>query len=249
MNLFPPRSLGVAAMLAAAGLFVVTFTPPAGAEEHAPPPRTVRVSGSATVKAAPDRASIAVSVVSRAATAREASEAGARTGKTVLDTLRGAVQAPGEVKTAGYDLSPEYDYDTPRSAGQGPKLVGYVVTNRFSIVTDDLAGLGALIDASVGAGANQIDSIGFFLDDEEAARRQALLQAGQKARSEAETVAQSLGVSLGEVLDASTESNVAPPMAYGRKAMMMEASSAPPTEVVPGSLDIVASVSVTFAIR
>ena len=251
MNRFFPSTarLGVAAMVATIGLFVVPFAPEAGAEEQPPPPRTVRVSGSATVKAAPDRASIAVSVVSRAATARAASEAGARTSKTVLETLRGAVEAPGEVKTAGYDLSPEYDYDTPRSAGQGPKLVGYVVTNRFSIVTDDLAGLGGLIDASVEAGANQIDSIGFFLDDEEAARRQALLQAGQKARSEAETVAQSLGVALGEVLDASTESNVAAPVAYGRKAMMMEAASAPPTEVVPGSLDIVASVSVTFAIR
>lgn len=214
-----------------------------------PPARTIRVSGEAVVKATPDRARVAVSVVTRAASAREASEANARASKAVLDKLREAVRAPGEVRTAGYDLAAEYDYSQQRAGGQAPALVGYVSTNRFAIVSADLAGVGALIDAAVGSGANQIDSIGFFLDDEEAARREALLGAGKKARAEAETVAQSLGVGLGDVLDASTASGVTPQPMFGReKAMMMDAS-APSTEVVPGSLQISASVTVTFAIR
>jgi uncharacterized protein YggE len=127
--------------------------------------------------------------------------------------------------------------------------VGYVSTNRFAIVTSELAGVGSLIDAAVASGANQIDSIGFFLDDEDAARRQALLDAGKKARAEAETVAQSLGVELGEVLDASTAANVSRQPMFGREKTMMMDSAAPSTEVVPGSLQISASVTVTFAIR
>ncbi len=245
--MIPMRSIFAAS---SAAVLLFACAPRAGAVEDAPAPRTIRATGTSTVKAAPDRARVAVSVATRSATAREASEQNARTSKAVLEQLRASVKAPGEVRTAGYDLSPEYDYEQPRRAGQGPKLVGYVATNRLAIVTADLAGVGALIDAAVAAGANQIDSISFFLDDEASARRQALLQAGQVARTEAETIAQSLGVGVGDVLDASSGATVGPQPMFSRDraAMMMEAAPAR-TEVVPGSLEIQASVSVTFAIR
>lgn len=215
-----------------------------------PETRVIRVSGSANVKAAPDRGRVSVSVVSRAATAREASETNARTSKVVVEKLRAAVKAPGEVRTTGYELGAEYDYNQAPGA-RGPRLVGYMATNRFAVVSADLEGIGALIDAAVSAGATQVDSIAFYLDDEEAVRRQALLEAGRKARDEAETVARSLGVTLGEVLDASTASSSAPvPVLYGREKMAMAAdAAAPPTEMLPGTLDVGASVTVTFAIR
>lgn len=243
-------TISVPVRRASAALLWLALTGVATAADEVPAPRTIRVAGTAVVKAAPDRARVAISVMSRAATASEATGTNARISKDVLEKLRAAVRAPGEVTTAGYDLSAEYNYDQERGAGRGPTLIGYVSTNRFAIVSADLAGIGALIDVAVGAGANQIDSIGFFLDDEEAARRQALLQAGHKARSEAETVAESLGVALGEVLDASSASSVAPPPMHGREkaAMMMDAAQVQ-TEVVPGSLEITASVSVTFAIH
>lgn len=233
-----------------AGALLLACPPASVATDHGPQPRTIRATGQSTVKAAPDRVRVAVSVTTRAASAREASEQNARTSKTVLEQLRASVKAPGEVRTAGYDLSPEYDYEQPRRAGQGPTLVGYAATNRLAIVSADLAGVGALIDAAVAAGANQIDSISFFLDDEASARRQALLQAGQVARNEAETIAQSLGVGVGDVLDASSGATVGPQPIFARDrgAMMMEATTAR-TEVVPGSVEIQASVSVTFAIR
>ncbi len=237
--------------LAAAALALLTAAVSTAVAGEETPPRTIHVSGESVVKAAPDRARIAVSVVTRAPSAREASETNARTSKMVLEKLRAAVHAPGEVSTAGYDLAPQYDYQQDPAAGRrGPTLVGYVSTNRFAIVSADLPGVGALIDAAVGAGANQIDSIGFFLDDEEAVRRQGLLEAGRKARSEAETIAQSLGVVLGDVLDASSTASFTPVPVYGReRAAMMADAATPQTEVAPGSLEIRAAVTVTFAIR
>lgn len=231
-----------------AALLVLAGTAPLRAEDA--PPRTIRVSGSATVKVAPDRGRVSVSVVSRAPTAREASEANARASKAVLERLRAAVKAPGQVSTSGYELGAEYDYNQAPGS-RGPRLVGYASTNRFSVVTADLEGIGALIDAAVASGATQVDSISFFLDDEEKVRQQALLEAGRKARDEAETVARSLGVALGDVLDASTTGSPAPaPVFYGREKMaMMADAAAPATEMVPGSLDVGASIAVTFAIR
>jgi uncharacterized protein YggE len=235
--------------LIATAILALALAVPAFADET-PPPRTIRVSGDAVVKAAPDRARIAVSVTTRAPNAKEASEANARASKTVLEKLRAAVQAPGEVKTSGYELSAEYDYNQNRGQGRESALVGYVATNRLAIVTADLEGLGALIDAAVASGANQIDSISFFLDDEMARRKEAILEAGKKARAEAETVAQSLGVSLGEVLDASTSQAAGPQPMFAKERMAMVAdAAAPSTEVVPGTLDVRASVAVIFAIR
>src|SRR5690349_17653964 len=103
----------------AAAVLALAVALPASAED-APPPRTIRVSGEAVVKAAPDRARIAVSVTTRAPNAKEASEANARASKTVLEKLRAAVQAPGDVKTAGYELSAEYDYNQNGGQQRGP---------------------------------------------------------------------------------------------------------------------------------
>jgi uncharacterized protein YggE len=234
-------------LAAIAALFLAAA--PGGAAET--PPRTIVASGESVVKAAPDRVRISVSVTSRAANAREASEANARTSKQVLEKLKAAVRAPGEVSTSGYELSAEYDYNQQPGGRSGPRLVGYVSTNRFAIVSADLAGVGALIDTAVGAGANQIDSIGFFLADEDSVRRQALLDAGHKARAEAGTIAESLGVTLGDVLQASSAGG-ATPIAYDSRlkaAPMMAAEGAPPTEVVPGSIEVRGSVLVTFSIR
>ena len=245
------RPASIVSLAAACVLGSCIVAASARADETAPPPRTIRVSGQHVVKMAPDRARVSLSVVSRAPNAREASETNAATSKAVLDKLRAAVKAPGEVRTASYDLTPEYDYNQQRTGARHPSLIGYVATNHFAIVTADLPGVGALIDAAVAAGANQIESIGFFLDDEESARRQALLEAGKKARAEAETIAQSLAISLGEVLDASSSSSgPPPPIPLGRERMAYAMdSAAASTEAVPGSLDISAAVSVTFAIR
>ncbi len=236
----------------AAGVLIVA-TVFAGAlsanAEPSPQQRMIHASGHGSVKTQPDRARIAVSVTTRAGTAREASETNARVSKEVLAKLRAAVQPPGEVSTAGYDLAPVYDYgQNDGTVVRAPKLAGYTAINRFAIVSSDLAGVGALIDSAIASGANQIDSIGFFLADEQSARSQALLEAGRKARAEAATIAQSLEVGLGDVIEASSATSVTPVPMFARQAMAME-SAAVQTEVAPGSLEIGADVTVTFTIR
>lgn len=245
----PVESSTVRRTVLACGLALVLSTTGIAVAADPAAPRTIRVSANEVVKSAPDRAQVAISVVTRAATAREASQANAKTSRVLLETLRAKVPAPGEVRTAGYDLSAEYDYGQERGVARRPTLVGYVSTNRMSIVSADLDGIGALIDAAVASGATQIDSIGFFLEDADSVRRQALLQAGKKARVEGETVAQSLGLTLGEVLDASTVADTNPGPVMGRHKAMMVMDAEASTEMVPGSVEVSGSVTVTFAIR
>jgi uncharacterized protein YggE len=236
-------AIGAAALLAGSSL-------PAAAESGSEAPRRIVVSAESVARVAPDRARVTVSVTTRAATAREAAEANARASRQVLERLRALVKAPGEVATAGYDLGAEYDYSSQEGGRHAPRLVGYTATNRFQLTSAELDGVGALLDAAVAAGATQVDSIGFYLADEEAVRRKALLDAGRKARAEAATVAESLGVGVGEVLEASTSAAPSPvPYEGHRMAMAAMDKSAPATEVVPGSIEVRAGVTVTFAVR
>ncbi len=222
---------------------------PAFAEEASskPPPRVIHVSGTAKVSVPPDRARLSVSVVTRAKTAREAAQLNAKDSDAVLKALQKAVAGKGEVSTGGYGLDAEYEYKKS-SISNRRTLIGYRCSNTVSIVTSDLDQVGPLIDAAVARGANEVRSLQFFIADDEAVRRRATLAAGARALAEADTVAESLGVGRGALLHASTE-YMRPPVVYKGRAMAMAESGGAPTPVVPGSLDVSATVVAEFAIR
>ena len=235
--------LGLLATTLSAIVFVVQ---PVSAD-HGPPARQIRVSGHAEVRATPDRARVSVRVVTRSATAREAAESNAVDSDKVVAALKKFVGSGGQVSTDGYQLNAEYEYRKPPGTRH---LSGYVASNRVTAVTDDLRAVGRLIDTAVVQGANEIEGVGFFLADETGARRQATLEAGRRARAEAATVAESLGVGLGALLEASTtNAPVVVPrlMAHQGRAMAMEA--APSTPIEPGDVRVGATVSAVFEVQ
>ena len=111
---------------------------------------------------------------------------------------------------------------------------------------DDLDLLGKLIDAPAGAGSNSINGIRFTLKNDQEVRAEALRQAAQKAKANAEAIAHSLGLRVVGVVAAESEgtSGVVPV----RQPMMMMMAKAAPTPVEAGTIDIHASVTVTLAV-
>jgi len=210
--------------------------------------RTISVAGTATVKAAPDRVRIGFEVETKAVSAEKAAADNAKQSEAVLAALKGAVKPPGRVTTSGYQLNPEYSYGE-RSGARRRVLVGYVAVNRLRVVGADLAAAGSLIDKAVSAGATAAGSVSFFRDDLTAAKRQALLEAGRSARSDAEAIAESLGVSLGEVVTASSATS--PPLLPQVRAMAMRDASASTakTPIEAGEIAVSVTVNVIFAIR
>lgn len=242
MASFHPTTIATAALLAS-----LLQTTVADAADVAA--RVIRVDGHAEVTATPDVAAVVVTVATRDASAAAAVKANATISEKVTGRLRRLVDSADDVQSAGYTLTPEYEYDRSGDAGR-PVLVGYVASNRVRVVLDDIGSVGSAIDAAVGSGATGIDSIEFSLRDTQLARRQALLEAGRRARGEAEAIAESLGVSIGEVLDASSSSQSAPGPVFARYDLAeAKASYSAPTEIAPGGVDVSATVTVTFAIR
>ena len=214
------------------------------AQSPLPPPHFVRASGEATVTAKPDRALINIGVTTHATSAQAASTQNATQTTQVLDSIRRVLGNAGEVKTAGYSLSPQYDYPS----GHPARLTGYDASNTVLVRVDDLPVLGKIIDAATSTGANNITGISFTLKDETAVRAEALKEAGIKARENAEALAKALNVQVVGLLQAEpSEANVRPlvqPM-----LMMAAKTAAPSTPIESGTLDIHATVSVTLEVR
>jgi uncharacterized protein YggE len=161
-----------------------------------------------------------------------------------MDRLKKEIGANGRIRTINYSVNPEYSFPSGQNS-RARTITGYTASNTVQVVTDDLAGIGKLVDAATAAGANHINGIQFSLRDEQAARAQALKQAAQAARANAEAIASALGVRV--VRLQSAETNSSGPI---RPMMMQEMAGAAraPTPVEPGVLEIHASVTITLEV-
>jgi uncharacterized protein YggE len=219
--------------------------PAAAAAQEKEAPRTITVSGHATVEREPDRALLTFAVENEAGTARAASQANAAAMDRVVAALRRAGLASAAIRTVGYGLTPVYT--RPRAGEEPPRIAGYRATNAVQVTVDDLPRLGALIDGAVDAGANRVTGIDFQLRDAEAARLEALVQAVASARREADAAARAAGQQLGPPLSMQTSYHV--PFPRAERALAVAADVAmvqPPTPVEAGTLTISANVHIVF---
>jgi uncharacterized protein YggE len=223
----------------AAAIAATLLAAPALAEPT--PPATISVAGEATVSAPPDLAQIDGGVTSEAKTAREASEANNAAMAKVLLALKGAGIAEKDYQTSRLSLQPE---TAPSRPGGPMAIVGYRASNRITVRLRDIAKLANLIDAMVGAGANDIGSISFTVSNASKLLDDAREQALADARRKAEIYARAAGVTLGAPL-AISEEGAPGPIPYRRIAVGM-AASAP---VAPGEQTLHVSVSVSWAIK
>jgi uncharacterized protein len=203
----------------------------------------VKASGEATLTAKPDRAQITIGVVTRAATAQAAAAQNATETAQVIDSLKHSLGKSGDIRTTGYSISPQYDY----SNGHPPKLTGYEASNSVLVTDDDLSTLANVIDAATASGANNINGISFTLRDETAVRQKALVEATDRARANAETIAHALNLHVTGVLQAEpTEMPVIRPMPMMAQAVQAKAL---PTPMEAGNLDITARVTVVLQVE
>jgi uncharacterized protein YggE len=230
-------------VLAVAAITALCGATMASAQTRVESEPSIRVTGVATATAEPDQAEIDIGVMTQAPTSqRAASENAARLTK-VLDAVQRHVGAAGSTKTAGYSIRPDYRY--PRE-GAKPEVVGYTATNTVRTTTSDLTGIGQLIDAALGAGANRVERIQFSLKDDLPVRTQVLREAARRARAEAEALASALDLKIVRVLSVTEESPPIRPMFETFRASAGAADAATPVE--PGTIEIQASVVLTLEI-
>lgn len=193
----------------------------------------ITVQGTASVRAVPDRAQIGFGVESRGETARQALAANSAEMRKVIAALRAA--GATQLQTQAVSLQPRYV--------ENGGVDGYVATNSVSATIGDLARAGAIVDAAVAAGANQVYGPSLSRSDRSELERQALRAAFADAKARAQALAAAAGRTLGQATQIAEGGGVQPGPLYDR-AQAAESS----TPIEAGEQEIGASVTVTFAV-
>jgi uncharacterized protein len=218
----------------------------AAAEPIAPPhPSTIRVVARATVAVNPDRAELDLGVTTDKKTATAATAENQRKMEQVLAALKKEVGAGGEVKTSELSVSPRFG--EPRRGQPNPPILGYTVTNTVLVRVADTKAVGRLLDRAFELGANTVQRVAFTLKDPEAAQNAALRAASAKARARATTMADGLGLRVGQVISVSEGDRAVPDLVSGN--IMAEGEDrVRSTPIEPGSVEVTATVTVIFAL-
>ncbi|MGH7625301.1 MAG: SIMPL domain-containing protein [Gemmatimonadaceae bacterium] len=215
-------------------LMALLLAVPLAAQQTASPtsrpgPRAdIVASAQGETKVTPDRATIDIGVQTRATTATAASAENARKQRAVIDAIRALGVADAQISTANYNVSPEQVYEPNKE----PRITGYTVSNSVRVDVHKIDQLGAIIDAALAKGANNINSLNFYSSNESDARRTALAAAIASARGDAQAMAQAAGGTLGDLIEASSSPTYTPQPPIPFRAMAM--GKAESTPISPG---------------
>lgn len=198
---------------------------------RAPESPFISVSAQGSTRITPDRATVQIGVQTQGPTAAAASAENARVAQRVIAAVKALGIGAEQISTVNYSVNPEYRHIENRR----PEVIGYMVHNTVVVDVRQIEQVGRIIDASLGAGANLINSLNFYASNTEEARRVALAAAVAKARMDAEVIARTAGGTLGSLAQASVGAYMIP--MRGDIAMRAAAGgvAAPPTPVEPGS--------------
>jgi uncharacterized protein YggE len=192
-------------------LFIAAIAPLTGQAQDSratnDPIPQIAVVGRGEVKVSPDRATIQVSVQTRAATAAAAAAENATKQQSVLSALRALGLGSDQLSTINYNVYPEQRYEQ----GKEPVVVAYNVTNTILVDVRKLIQVGPVIDAALSHGANMITSLQFYASNTETARRSAIATAIEKARADADAAARAAHGSLGTLLEITIGAYSPPP--------------------------------------
>ena len=225
--------LWVSAALLAASLFAGVGAPML-AHGDDPKPGTVTANGVGSVAAIPDTATLAFGVTTEAKTAAAALSENSEIAARVIAAIKRAGVAAKDVQTQYVSLSPRY-------TDRGDDIIGYTANNTVSATVRNLQSVGAVIDAAVAAGANNVSGPSLSRDDTDALYREALKLAVADARTKAEALAQAGRFSVGKI-SVVVEGSSGPFPVAGKDTAPVA------TPIEPGTQQVTASVTVTFDI-
>ncbi len=226
--------------------------------------RSFSVSGEGKVAAIPDIASFTFSVISEGKDIAGIQKDNTEKTNSIIAFIKSKGVEDKDIKTQNYNLEPRYQYyscPTPLAKGTSPEsfpirpcppaeIVGYTITQTVSVKIRNFSKIGDILSGVVQKGANQTSQLEFTIDDAAALQNKAKQEAIEKARRQAEAIAQAGGFKIGRLISVD-ESAVFPyPMAMSRgAAVYAEKSTVAPPVIEPGSQEIIATVTLRYEIR
>lgn len=208
--------------------------PVAGASASAP---GITVVGTGSVTVAPDVAEWSFGVQASAGSAAAALADATEASELVVAALREAGVAEDDLRTEQVSVY-------PRTGEDGLSVTGYDASSTVRATIRNLDRAGPTVDAAVAAGANQVYGPTLTVSDAKSRHGDAVDAAFDDARARAEAIADKAGVTLGAPI-AIVEGG------GGGAVPLYERAEAAAADVAiePGTQDVGATLTVTFAIE
>jgi uncharacterized protein len=201
-------------------------------------PTGITVVGKGSVTVTPDTADWSFGFQTSADTANAALSANSEAMDRIIAALRDAGISRDDLQTEQVSVY-------PRVSNNGLSIVGYDASNTVRATIRSLDRAGEIVDVAVAAGANEVYGPSLTVSDSDARYREAVEQAFDDARRRAEAIAEQAGVTLGAPV-AIVEGAGQGEIPYYGEALRDEAAAE--VAVEPGTQDVAASLTVTFAI-
>lgn len=206
--------------------------------------RTITVSGSGSFSVEADKATIAIGIENIGKNAQEAEQHNARVATAVQENLLQLGLKSKDIVTTRYSFYPVYSNERNKQH----EVTGYTVNNTISVTVNDLSLVGTVIDSSIRAGANTINSINFSVKATDAMSKKALQAAVQAATTKANTMAAALGKKIVNVVTVKEYSTAVEErrVNYALKSASFDTVQTP---IQPGNIDVNATVEITFELE
>ena len=229
-------------------LLVVLLSGGAAAQDYSNN-SSITVTGTGYSSAEPDVARVMFGVnVILTDPAQAVSEAAQLINDSMAAARRMGV-AGDEMQTISYSMWTQEEFDDYSYEYTG--RMEYSITHTIQVDIEDIENVGEVLAAIVTAGANQINSVTFIVDDTSDMKEDARRNAVQDAIQKAEVIADELGIELGEPTYVSEYDYGYDPYTYYDPNLNYGGGlnySVTAPSVTPGSYVVSSSVSVTFEI-
>lgn len=220
-----------------------------------PATNTITVTGNGEAFGIPDIATFSFSVQNEAKVIADAQKASSEEVNDILAFLKKSGIEEKDIKTAGYDIYPRYEYTNPSVSSYYPPptgrqvLAAYVVTQTVTVKIRKTSDAGNILAGVGELGATNISGLSFTFDDDDALQNQARGKAIADAKSKADVLAKQLGVKLLRVTGYTENGNY--PMYYAKAEMAGRGDAvmnvAPSVPV--GENTITSTVSISYEVR
>jgi uncharacterized protein YggE len=224
-------------------------------------PGTISTSGMAATKVDPDKFSITVGVETNGTTASNAASSNAILMNQVVTSLKALGIKEDQIATTNFNVYPVYVYGQPSKycpqiypqppyCQPNQVITGYRASNSVTITLDTNGPVDAskVIDTSVGAGANNIFGVSFFVSQgkQEAIKDGLTQQAIANARHHADIAADALGVRVSGIQSVNLNDIYFPIYAKTFNAGEVPTIADMSTPIQAGQQDISTTVSIIF---
>ena len=230
--------------LTAAGVLVMALSVRAQAQPSdaaAFAATTLMLSASGEVRVQPDLAVLNLGVEADGGDAAQAFARARSRMAALFAVLHAQGVADTDIQTAGLNLQAQY----ADAGGKGPPvLTGYRASNTVDVRLRDVGHVGAVVDALVSVGANQVNGVSFQLSNPSVAEDEARRLAVKALQAKAELYAEATGYRVRRLVSLS-EGGGSPGPLYVTAMRRMEAL----VPIAPGEGVVSATVSATFELN